>query len=71
MVDETQGSSSQVSKQQVSNWLNSASPDDVIAHGKQALQRIGKLDQTYRDRFATEARADPTVARLFEMEPTG
>lgn len=58
---------------QVKDWLNNASQDDVIAHAKTVLSKIGSYDQTSQERFARELRQDPTTAKLFEnlVQPTG
>lgn len=56
-----------MNRDQVTNWLNSATPDEIVQHGKDVLTKIGSLDKSYQDRFAQ----DPAFARLKQPETTG
>lgn len=51
---------------QIKQWLDSASPDDVLTVTQAGLKRVGSLDQTYRDRFTQQAKSEPVISRLFE-----
>lgn len=56
----------QKTSQQFTSWINSATPEEAINAGKQVLTRLGTLDQTHRDRFVKEVRADPNAYRVLD-----
>jgi hypothetical protein len=49
------------------DWLNKASPDDIVKNTVAGVARIGQLDANYRDQFIEQLRAEPTAARLLEQ----
>lgn len=53
--------------QQFTNWVNSASPDELFGIGTQVLSRISTLPQTQRDKFYTQVQNDPSISKLFNQ----
>lgn len=54
-----------ISKSDVTNWINNASPTDLFPVLKQGLSRIGTLPPNERDQFTREVGNDQSVAKLF------
>lgn len=49
------------------DWINKASPDELITHAKSVFSRIGQLDSNYRQRFVTEIQNDPASAKVLQQ----
>jgi hypothetical protein len=48
------------------DWLNKASPDQLVTQATAVISKIGSMDQSVQDRFVQQLRADPAASRLFE-----
>lgn len=49
----------------VTDWMNSAPPTELVAVGKQLLSKIGNLPPDQRDQFTREIGNDPAISKLF------
>jgi hypothetical protein len=59
----------QMNTTQVTSWIQSASPDDLITVSKSLFSRIGSLDQPTQQRYTREVGNNPQVSKLFTTQP--
>ena len=50
------------------NWHDMPA-EQVITETFNGLDRLSKLDKTYRDKFATRIQSSPTIGRVFDGLP--
>ena len=51
---------------QFRNWINDASPEDLLTIAPLLFNRIGTLEPRQQDRFIEEVQRDPQAKRVFE-----
>lgn len=54
-------------RSQMTDWINSAPPTDLLTVGKQLLAKIGDLPPAQRDQFTRDINTDPALAKLFTV----
>lgn len=48
------------------DWLNKASPEQLVTQGVAVVDKIASMDQSTQDQFLRQLHNNPTAARLFE-----
>lgn len=50
---------------QITDWINTAPPTELVAVGTKLLAKIGTLPPEQRDQFTREVGNNPALAKLF------
>lgn len=53
---------------QVDNWINDASPEDLIRFGRTVLGKIAMSGEQHLDTFRREVQSDPQASKLFNKQ---